>query len=86
MILLCVAIDRTLSNFPFPFHLASHSLLYIGWQLYIGSDIILFGQDEWTKHGTCAVSVPQVSGEFEYFNGTLAKRAAMDYYKCCITV
>ena len=34
---------------------------------------------EWEKHGTCALSLPQVQGEVNYFNFTLGLRNHFDF-------
>ena len=43
--------------------------------LYTNTPLESFWQHEWEKHGTCALGLPQVSGESDYFNLTLSLRA-----------
>jgi ribonuclease T2 len=47
--------------------------------LYTNTAMDSFWQHEWEKHGTCALTLPQVRDESDYFNVSLSLREHFDF-------
>lgn len=47
--------------------------------LYTNTPLESFWKHEWEKHGTCALSLPQIKSESDYFNLTLGLRDHFDF-------
>ena len=47
--------------------------------LYANTAHESFWQHEWEKHGTCAISLPQITSESGYFNVSLELRKKFDF-------
>lgn len=47
--------------------------------LYTNTPLESFWKHEWEKHGTCALALPQVKTESDYFNISLALRDQFDF-------
>lgn len=47
--------------------------------LYTNTPLESFWKHEWEKHGTCALSLPQIRSESDYFNVTLGMRNIFDF-------
>jgi ribonuclease T2 len=67
---------------PFNFNLVKpilDRLLRFWPNLYTNTPLASFWQHEWEKHGTCALGLPQIKSEFDYFNTTLGLRDHYDF-------
>lgn len=47
--------------------------------LYTDTPLDSFWEHEWTKHGTCAIGLPDIKTESDYFNVTLGLRNHFDF-------
>jgi len=47
--------------------------------LYTNTPLESFWKHEWEKHGTCALNLPQIRSEFDYFNVSLNLRNLYDF-------
>jgi ribonuclease T2 len=47
--------------------------------LYTNTPLESFWKHEWEKHGTCALSLPQIKSESDYFNLTIGLRDNFDF-------
>lgn len=49
--------------------------------LYTNTEADSFWKHEWEKHGTCALTLPQITDESDYFNVSLSLRTIFDFGK-----
>lgn len=47
--------------------------------LYTNTPLESFWKHEWEKHGTCALSLPEIQSESDYFNVSLSLRTKYDF-------
>jgi ribonuclease T2 len=60
-----------------------HTALLSTWpNLIAGEHVDAFWQHEWTKHGTCAESVPAFDGELNYFNQSVTLNRQINLIGC----